>query len=287
MKKIFYFIEYIGLIFIYYLYKILPHSLSVKCSSFLFITFGMFSKANKTAIKNCKHVFPNLKENEIRNIIKKSWENLGITICELLRFNEIFDKKKIKYKQLENVQDCIKNNKQAIFISIHQSNWEILVPSLDRIGLNIGGIYRHINNIFIDKLILNIRENSLVSKNSFYTPKGKKSAKDIVNAINNSLSIVLLIDQKDSSGEDVLFFNKKVKTQTGFLKIARKYKLPIILIKNRRINNGNIEITFLEPFYHNDLKVNDIQMMEKIHKKIEEWIKSEPSQWFWQHKRFS
>ena len=287
MKKIFYFIEYIGLIFIYYLYKILPHNLSVKCSSFLFITFGMFSKANKTAIKNCKHVFPNLKENEIRNIIKKSWENLGITICELLRFNEIFDKKKIKYKQLENVQDCIKNNKQAIFISIHQSNWEILVPSLDRIGLNIGGIYRHINNIFIDKLILNIRENSLVSKNSFYTPKGKKSAKDIVNAINNSLSIVLLIDQKDSSGEDVLFFNKKVKTQTGFLKIARKYKLPIILIKNRRINNGNIEITFLEPFYHNDLKVNDIQMMEKIHKKIEEWIKSEPSQWFWQHKRFS
>ena len=84
MKKIFYFIEYIGLIFIYYLYKILPHSLSVKCSSFLFITFGMFSKANKTAIKNCKHVFPNLKDNEIRNIIKKSWENLGITICELL-----------------------------------------------------------------------------------------------------------------------------------------------------------------------------------------------------------
>ena len=87
-----------------------------------------------------------------------------------------------------------------------------------------------------------------MSKNSFYTPKGKKSAKDIVDAINNSLSIVLLIDQKDSSGEEVMFFNKKVKTQTGFLKIARKYKLPIIPIKNKRINNGNIELTFLSLF---------------------------------------
>ena len=115
----------------------------------------------------------------------------------------------------------------------------------------------------------------------------KQSAKDVVDAINNSLSIVLLIDQKDSSGEEVMFFNKKVKTQTGFLKIARKYNLPIIPIKNRRITNGNIELTFLEPLYHNNLEINDTQMMEEIHNKVEQWIKAEPSQWFWQHKRFS
>ena len=287
MKKIIHFIEYIIFILIYFLYKILPLNFSSKLSSLLFITFGKFSSANKTAINNCKYVFPNLEEGEIRGIIKKSWDNLGITICELLKLNEIFDKNKIKYKNLENVEECIKNNKQAIFISIHQSNWEVLVPSLDRIGISIGGIYRHINNAFINKLILNIRKKSLVSKKSFYTPKGKKSAKDIVEAINNSLSIVLLIDQKDSSGEDVVFFNKKVKTQTGFLKIARKYNLPIIPIQNRRVRNGNIELTFIKPFYHNDLAINDIEMMEKIHNKIEEWIKSEPSQWFWQHKRFS
>ena len=287
MKKFFYFIEYIAVILIYLLYKILPLNYSIKFSSFLFMTFGKFSRANKTAINNCKYVFPNLHEKEVKNIIKKSWNNLGITVCELLRLNEIFDKKKIKYKNLENIQECINNNKQAIFISIHQSNWEVLVPGLDRIGINIGGIYRHINNIFIDKLIFKIRVNSLISNRSFYTPKGKKSARDIVDAINNSLSIVLLIDQKDSSGEDVVFFNKKVKTQIGFLKIARKYKLPIIPIQNRRVNNGNIELTFLKPFYHNDLRVDDIQMMEKIHNKIEDWIKLEPGQWFWQHKRFS
>ena len=215
MKQIIYFLQYIGFIFIYFLYKILPLNLSLKVSSFLFRTFGKFSRANKTAINNCKYVFPNLKDEEIQNIIKKSWNNLGITICELLRINDIFIKNKIKYINLENIEDFIKNKKQAIFISIHQSNWEVLVPGLDRIGINIGGIYRHINNNFIDKLILNIRQNSLVSKNSFYTPKGKKSAKDVVDAINNSLSIVLLIDQKDSSGEEVMFFNKKVKTQIG------------------------------------------------------------------------
>ena len=52
-------------------------------------------------------------------------------------------------------------------------------------------------------------------------------------------------------------------------------------------NNGKIELTFLEPFYHNDVNISDNKMMEKIHYKIEEWIKAEPSQWFWQHKRFN
>jgi len=287
MKKIIHFFEYIGFILIYFIYKILPLNLSVNFSSFLFRTFGKFSKSNKTAINNCRHVFPNLKDEEIQSIIKKSWHNLGVTICELLRINDIFIENKIKYNELQNIEDFIINKKQAIFIGIHQSNWEVLVPSLDRIGINIGAIYRHINNRFIDKLILKIRQNSLVTKKSFYTPKGRKSAKDIIEGIGKSVSILLLIDQKDSSGEEVIFFNKKVKTQTGFLKIARKYNLPIIPIRNKRINNGHIELTFLEPLYHNNLEIDDNQMMETIHRKIEEWIKSEPSQWFWQHKRFS
>tara|TARA_Y100000768_G_scaffold381651_1_gene360686 strand:- start:44 stop:907 length:864 start_codon:yes stop_codon:yes gene_type:complete len=287
MRTFFYFLEYILVKCICILNKVLPLNLSIRLLSFLFIIFGKYSHANKIAINNCKFVFPNLQEKEIKSIVKKSWGNLGTTISELLRLNEIFEKNKIRFKNLENIEDCIKNNKQAIFISIHQSNWEVLVPSLDRIGICVGGIYRHINNIFIDKLILNIRNNALVSKRSFYTPKGKKSAKDIIEAINKSLSIVLLIDQKDSSGENVLFFKKKVKTQIGFLKVARKYKLPIILIHNKRISNGDIQLTFLKPFYHNDLEINDIQMMQNIHNKIEEWIKSEPKQWFWQHKRFN
>ena len=133
MKKIIYFLQYIGFIFIYFLHRILPLNLSLKVSSFLFSTFGKFSRANKTAINNCKYVFPNLKDEEIQNIIKKSWNNLGITICELLRINDIFIRNKIKYINLENIEDFINNKKQAIFISIHQSNWEVLVPGLDRI----------------------------------------------------------------------------------------------------------------------------------------------------------
>jgi len=286
MKKFFYFLEFLFVKLLFFFIIILPLNPSKRFSSFVFRNIGKLTNADKTAFNNCKFVFPKLKNLKIRNIIDESWNNVGVTICELLNFNKIISEKSIVLKGLVNIENLKKNNQQAIFISIHQSNWEILVPMLDRLNFKIGGIYRHINNLFLDKLILNIRKKNLISNKNFYTPKGKKSAKDLVDALNNDFSIVLLIDQKDSAGENVLFFDKEVKTQIGFLKIARKFNLPIIPIKNTRLKNGQIELKFLEPIYNNK-NIDDTIMMREIHKLIEQWIVSNPSQWFWQHKRFN
>ena len=153
--------------------------------------------------------------------------------------------------------------------------------------MRVGAIYRHINNHFIDSFVLNQRSKSLKSNNSFYTPKGKKSAKDILDAVKNNQSIFLLVDQKDSAGENIILFNKAIKTQTGFLKIARKYDMPLVPMENKRLKNGKFKITFHNPIFYNDSNVSDADMMQKIHNIIEKWIQSNPTQWFWQHNRFN
>ena len=40
--------------------------------------------------------------------------------------------------------------------------------------------------------------------------------------LKDGFSLVFLVDQKDSAGEFVPFFNKPSKTQTGFLKVGKK-----------------------------------------------------------------
>ena len=287
MKTIIYFLQFIFVKIFFFLLTILPLNISKNIASRIFRNIGRLTRADSTAINNCKFVFPNHTDKKIRKIVNESWNNIGITICELLKIKDILKKKKIIMKGLKNIEDLKNNKKQAIFISIHQSNWEMLVPMIDRLGLKIGGIYRHINNTFLDKLVLNLRNNALNSNKNFYTPKGRQSAKDLLASLNNGFSIVLLVDQKDSAGENVKFFNREVRTQIGFLKIARKFNLPIIPIKNQRLENGQIELKFMEPIYNNDKNISDILVMEKIHKIIEEWIISNPSQWFWQHKRFN
>ena len=127
----------------------------------------------------------------------------------------------------------------------------------------------------------------LKTKNSFYTPKGKVSAKDILEGVINNKNIFLLVDQKDSAGTLINFFGRKVKTQTGFLKIARKYNLKIIPMRNIRLPDNTLQITFEEPLGHSNDNISDDKKMLEINAIVERWIRENPENWFWQHKRFN
>ena len=254
----------------------------------LFQIVGPFSKSHKTAIENFKRVFPNLNEKEIKKNISECWNNLGKTFFELTILNKLLKKEnqKIELIGTKYLDKIKKKNEQVIFFGIHQANWELLVPSLDKLGLKVGAIYRHINNPYINTLIINIRNKTLQGKETFYTPKGKESAREILLAIHEGKSIILLIDQKDNAGNEVKLLSHNVKTQIGFLKIARKNNLNLAPIQTVRKNNNNFKIIFHPPINPFRNQKNDIDAMIEIHKIIEEWIKEYPSQWLWQHKRF-
>ena len=279
----------------FFLFKIIifllfPFSkkVSAKIISNSFMFLGQLSKYNKIAQNNCKMIFPNLNEEEITKIINKSWKNLGHNLFELTFLKKLLkDKNKIEIKGLEILENIKKENLPVIFFSIHSSNWEVCVPFLDHNDFKTGAIYRHINNTFFDRYVYKQRTSSLRTKNSFYTPKGKVSAKEILEGVINNKNIFLLVDQKDSAGTEVNFFGKKVKTQTGFLKIARKYNLKIVPMKNIRLPNNNFQITFEQPLLHNNIEVSDDKKMLEINSIIEKWIRQNPDNWFWQHKRFN
>ncbi len=283
-----YFFEFYFFKTIFLFLNILPNKISTNIFCNFFFFFGKLSKYHSIAKQNCKIVFPELDENEIKIIIAKSWKNLGKNLYEINYLKKIINQKNlIEVKGMHILEKIKKLGSPVIFFSIHSSNWEICVPYLDHQGLKVGAIYRHINNKFFDKYIYQKRTNALKSKNSFYTPKGKISAKEIIEGVIQNKSIFLLVDQKDSAGNIVDFFGKKVKTQTGFLKIARKYNLKIVPIKNIRLPNNKFQITFQEPLEHNNKLIDDNIKMIEINNIIETWIKESPENWFWQHKRFN
>ena len=283
------FVEYIVLHLFFIFLSFLPINLVSTFGGFILKICGPFSKSHHVALSNYKKIFSDIDDHEIKKKVSESWENLGKTIFEISILKRLVDKRnnKIKITGLENINLLINKNEKVIFFSIHQSNWEILVPVIDQLGIGVGAIYRHINNKFIDRLVLKKRNQSINSKRSFYTPKGKESAKEILSAINNNLSMILLIDQKDTAGDNIKLFDIVAKTQTGFLKIARKYNLKLVPVQNTRYNNNNFEIKFFPPIKPFDKNISDVKAMLFIHKIIEKWILENPTQWLWQHNRFN
>ena len=285
--KIRFFVEFCIFYSLYIILSLLPINIVSNLGGLIFRSAGPLTK-HKIVIKNLLQIFPEINNTQIKNISKKVWVNTGKTFFELLVLPRLIkSNKKIKIENKKYVNNILDKKEKVIFIGIHQSNWEILVPSLDNLGISVGAIYRHINNPFINKFILNIRKESIYSKKSFYTPKGKQSAKEIIDGIKKNISMILLIDQKDSAGKIVNFFNYPSKTQIGFIKIAQKYKMKIIPVQNIRHANTNFTLRFHQPIEINTNELSDIEFMDKIHKIIEKWIKSDPENWFLQHNRFN
>ena len=283
-----YLIEFFLFKIIFFLLQLFSQRISSMIISNSLLFLGKFSKYNQIAKNNCKIVFPDLEDKEITKIINNSWKNLGKNLFEITYLNKLVnDKSAIEIKGVKILERIKKETTPVIFFSTHSSNWEICVPILDHNSFNIGAIYRHINNNYFDSYIYKKRTDALKTKNSFYTPKGRVSAKEILEGVINNKNIFLLVDQKDSAGSLIDFFGKKVKTQTGFLKIARKYNLKIVPMKNIRLPNNKLQITFEEPLEHNNKQISDEKKMHEINNIIEGWIRENPGNWFWQHKRFN
>jgi KDO2-lipid IV(A) lauroyltransferase len=286
--KIKFIIEFFFIYLIYLFLNTLPINTVTFLGSRITKIIGPFTKTNSIIKKNYLKIIPNSSTDDIKKTASKSWSNMGKTFFELMILPKIVKSTNmIQIKGLNNLEDIKKNSEQVIFIGIHESNWEILLPTINKMGFSVGGIYRHINNPHINKLILKIRKKTIHLSKSFYTPKGKQSAKDIIIGIQKGLSMVLLIDQKDSAGEIVSFFNIPVKTQIGFLKIAKKYNMKIIPVHNTRDKNNNYILEFYPSLESIIKNKSDIEAMNEIHKIIESWIKKDPSNWFLQHNRFN
>ena len=266
---------------------LIPINLVSYLGGSIFKHIGPYTKTNNIVKKNYSKIFPNYNKSKTEEQIKLCWSNTGKTFFELLVLPKMISSYKISINGLKYLEEIKEKKEQVIFVGIHESNWEILLPSIDKIGVPVGGIYRHINNPYINKLILNLRKKSILSKKSFYTPKGKQSAKEVIESIKKGFSIVLLVDQKDSAGEIVPFFDHPSKTQIGFLKLARKHNLKIIPVHNTRDKNNNFNLHFYPPMDKISNKISDIEFMTKIHEIIEVWIQERPSNWFLQHNRFN
>ena len=114
----------------------LPINTASSLNGKIFRIFGPLTKTNKTILNNLISVSKNKKN--IYEISKKSWENLGRTIAELSHLNKITKKNNlIKIKGKKYLDNIIKKNEQVIFIAIHQSNWEVLAPTLIKFGIKI------------------------------------------------------------------------------------------------------------------------------------------------------
>ncbi len=279
MKRLRHILE-AGILFpLFIILRILPIDLGSKIMGCLARTLGRFINANSTAFKNLKLIFPEKSEKEIKSILKDMWENLGRMVGELPHINSMSHKEFKRRVRIVNPPK--KTNKATLYVTSHYGNFEIAARIFNEVGVPVNLVYRTANNPYVDSLINRLRS----TFGAKLITKGVAGVRKILEALERKESVALMIDQRTNTGIDVPFMGFSAKTTQLPANLALKYGIPVIFFRMSRIKGAYFEVEFSNPVhYAKPMKAAEI--MENMGSKVAEWIKKDPKQWFWVHKRW-
>ena len=245
MKKIKYFLQFICVIFFFVIFKILGLKLASIISSNIFILFGPIFRSNKIVFSNLKIAFPNIDENQKKQILKKMWFNYGKIFAEYMfikdfRHNEKYSAK-ISIENKDIIEKIIKDNEQVIFISGHFNNFELMAMQIEKLGIKLTALYRPLNNPYLNPIMEKIRKKYICKKQ---VKKGISGTKDLLLDFKDGSSIALMIDQRVSQGIRSNLFNKEALTTTIPAQFIKKFKIRIVPVHVERQRNNDFKIKF-------------------------------------------
>jgi KDO2-lipid IV(A) lauroyltransferase len=286
MKKIKYFLQFICVIFFFVIFKILGLKLASIISSNIFILFGPIFRSNKIVFSNLKIAFPDIDENQKKQILKKMWFNYGKIFAEYMfikdfRHNEKYSAK-ISIENKDIIEKIKKDNEQVIFISGHFNNFELMAMQIEKLGIKLTALYRPLNNPYLNPIMEKIRKKYICKKQ---VKKGISGTKDLLLDFKDGSSIALMIDQRVSQGIRSNLFNKEALTTTIPAQFIKKFKIRIIPVHVERKRDNDFKIKFFEPVnFSNEESIETIT--SKLNKILEEMIIKSPEQWIWTHNRW-
>ena len=284
MKLIRYFFEYILIITLFGLFKILGYRIASEFGCFLGKTFGPFFRSKKT-IKNNLIKFDNsLSPQKIENILKEMWGNYGRILSEypyVSSFRKGNLDQHIKFENKEKLEE-IKNGQPVVFISAHFSNFELMAMAIEKSGVNLCAIYRPLNNKMVNSIMEPLRK-KYICKNQI--KKGINGVRESLKFFKKGASIAIMIDQRVSEGQKINFFSESAYTTTIPAQFVKKFGCKIQPVHIERYNKINFKITFDEQLVFDDNADIDSISLE-LNQWLENKIRKNPSQWIWTHDRW-
>ena len=290
MKIIKYFFEFIIIVSLFCIFKIIGLKNASNLGSILGKVIGPFFRSKNIIKQNIKIGLGNLDAKKEKEIINGMWSNIGRTFAEYI-FLKNFKLNKAGFSHIkiigtEYLDEIKKSDKPVVFFSGHFANFELMAMELNKFGIKLAAIYRPLNNFFLNPLMEYLRIKYICP---IQIPKGVSGSREIIKKIKDGYSIALMVDQRVSEGPRISFFNKEAHTTTIPTQIALKYNCKLVPIYIERKNGINFEMIIHKPYeitktgtYEEDIKNNSLTINENI----EKMITKNPTQWIWTHNRW-
>ena len=245
------------------------------------------SKHRRIAHDNIRRCLPELGPAGWDALLKENFEHYGVLVLELLHIFAPIDGHWRAYVQrtarLEGFENWKKANDKgngALFCSAHLANWELMAAVGALAGIPITIVTRRLKpewlHLWMEKTRLSVGVRAL------YQPR---TMPGVLRGLRDGASVGFVMDQymPPPMGKPLKFFGVRVDTLTAIAPLARRTLAPITPVSQRRGADGTVVVA-IEPEFA--LGADDDGDNQRLSDLVEKWIRAEPAQWLWAHRRF-
>ncbi len=173
----------------------------------------------------------------------------------------------------------------ALFIGVHQANWEILSSLGAPLGKPMTIVVSPLSNPFVHRLVSKARPETWVEQ-----AERDQATRSLVRCLQSGRSVGLLADQRYEGGDLVPFFGLDAMTAIGPAKLAIKFGCDLVPTRVERIGPVRFRITTFAAIRPDPAikggQEQAIDMMCRVNRHFEAWIKEKPGEWMCMKRRW-
>jgi len=255
---------------------------------------GPLLRENRVAREQLSVAFPEKSAAQIETILRGAWDNLGRMGAEFANLDRLWDfdlehpERGRVTSDRANVERFLRlahDGKPALIFAAHLGNWELPAISAAAYGTDTAVLYRKPNIAAIDRWLKETRAASMGE----LIATGLNAPLKLAEALARGAHVGMLVDQYYLRGVEVTFFGRRTMANPLLARLARHFDCPIhgvriVRLPDRRFRGDITEE--IAPARDAEGKIDIAGTMQIIMGVVEGWIRENPEQWLWQHRRW-
>ena len=248
-------------------------------------------RLNRFGHRNLQIAFPSCTPREHEALLRQQYRNLGWLLAEFAQMRHYSAERALKeimrYDGLERYLAARAKGKGVLVLTGHLGAWELSSFVHSLLGYPMGIVIRRLDNPLVDMLVNGIRcqhGNRILHKDDF--------ARGLLRAMHAGETVGILMDTNMTppQGLFVPFFGQQACTASGLARVARKTGaavLPGFLLwreeEQRYVLHFGEELHLTQT---DDAEVDAAANTALFAQVTERYIRQDPGQWLWLHRRW-
>jgi KDO2-lipid IV(A) lauroyltransferase len=250
------------------------------------LSYTVFGRSRSIALTNLRLIYGRtMPDREIRRLARTAFVNLGKFAYDVARLKGATPRnleRMVTVVGLAHLDRALEQGKGVIGLTGHVGNWELLGAYLSMTGYPVTVLATRMKDARLDALVEGIRRQAGVA-----VLERSRGVKEALRCLRRGEILGVLIDQ-DTAVDSVVvdFLGQPAKTAVGPVKLSSRTGAAVVPMAALMTGDGKYRIEIKEQVEVNGGETSLEQDVERCSKAVESFIRAEPSQWVWMHKRW-